>query len=315
MLALALIRLVGGLGTWILYSQIVKMALQPAVRINTIVSQTRPEGNVTHLLELASTLPDTKHVDAFLYTTSVWGGIRERATSDSSNATNTCNNSRSSQPVKKLGKYLILKSSNGSGTNNAEDNYPIILASCKVPKESLRMLVQSKPIGKLVTEPFTFRVWMEALADTVPATTSFRPHGTYYFTFRDYWNFEEAMGMELSYGSIRMLKLRRKGHSQLNIDVEGNCTLTEGFYFNGFIPMYITWEGRLSHDTITWTHTMIRKGWSRIGTTIDSPPIAERLRQQPWYIRMPSNDDSGDLLVLERKDIGRLVFARGSVFP
>ena len=60
---------------------------------------------------------------------------------------------------------------------------------------------------------------------------------------------------------------------------------------------------------------MMRKGWKRLGKTIDRPPVAKKLRQNNrGFFRMPSQDDSGDVLVLKRKGISRLVSARDSVF-
>lgn len=290
---LLVLRFAGGLGTWMLYSQIVKVAVQPAARNNAIVSQTRLEGNATIMQQLAEPIP-SRQIDASIYDTLVWG------THD------VCSGSN----VKKLGKYLILDFS-------PDDDSLSIFASCKIPEESLRTLVGSKRKGRDVTNPFHFRVWMEALADNVPIKQTFNLLGKYCYSFRDYWNFEEAGGMERSYGSIRMLKLRsnRNRPSELIVHETGNCTLTDYCFIYCIVPMYIQWEGQANDDTIMWSRTMMRKGWKRLGRTIDRPPMAEKFRQEPWLVRMPSQDESGDLIVLERKGIGRLAFARDSVFP
>jgi len=290
---LAALRFAGGLGTWMLYSRIVKMAVQPAARSNAIVSQTRLEGNATIMQQLAESIPSTQ-INASKYDTLVWG------TNDACSGGN----------VKKLGKYLILDSS--------DDNSLSIFASCKIPQESLRTLIGSKRRGKIVADPFQFRIWMEALADSVPIKPTFNLLGKYSFSFRDYWNFEEANGVERASGSVSRLKFRSsKTHptDELMVHENGNCALTAHFFIHGVVPLSIQWEGKVNKDTITWSRSMIRKGWKRLGKTIDRPPVAEKLRQQPWVVRMPSQDDSGDVLVLERKGIGRLAFARDCVFP
>jgi hypothetical protein len=66
-----------------------------------------------------------------------------------------------------------------------------------------------------------------------------------------------------------------------------------------------------------------------IGTTIDRPPAAEKLRIDPWYVNLPSPDDGiyddendddddvgddagsrGDILCLKREGKGHLIFAK-----
>ena len=136
---LAALRFAGGLGTWMLYSRIVKMAVQPAARSNAIVSQTRLEGNATIMQQLAESMPSTQ-INASKYDTLVWG------TNDACSGGN----------VKKLGKYLILDSS--------DENSLSIFASCKIPQESLRTLIGSKRRGRLWPIPFNFESgWKRSL--------------------------------------------------------------------------------------------------------------------------------------------------------
>ena len=53
-------------------------------------------------------------------------------------------------------------------------------------------------------------------------------------------------------------------------------------------------------------------GWSRFGKHEDRPPEAEKLRQQPWSIKLPKGASSDDILCLDRRGKGQLVFARES---
>jgi hypothetical protein len=172
-------------------------------------------------------------------------------------------------------------------------------------------------MGQMVYEPFQYHLWMCSLKDHVPAKQSLNISGTYWYAFRDYWNFEEAGALEIRWGSIKLLKLRgqRGRPSRLVVNDNRECTLTDFYVINGIVPMYIQWEGELNHDdTITWTRTLIRKGWKLWGKTIDRPPIAEKYRKQPWKLSLPCNDETGDVLILERKGIGRLAYAKDSAF-
>eukprot|EP00545_Synedropsis_sp_CCMP1620_P001054 CAMPEP_0119003740 /NCGR_PEP_ID=MMETSP1176-20130426/740_1 /TAXON_ID=265551 /ORGANISM="Synedropsis recta cf, Strain CCMP1620" /LENGTH=294 /DNA_ID=CAMNT_0006955365 /DNA_START=113 /DNA_END=997 /DNA_ORIENTATION=+ len=293
-----------------IYSHVIKLAVQPAARCNAIISQTRPEGgNTTLMTQWAETLPSRRESSSSNdYFTHVWGPSGALLVGQNKSDSST---SSTSSSEKLLGKHMVLR----------EDGS--IFADRAIPQDSLRTLVGSKRKGAIVKEAFQFRTWMEALSRSVPLTNEQQHHkisGKYEFYFRDYWNFEEAFSLEVMRGSIQALKLRgqRKRPTELIIDEKtGNCTMTDYYVFNGVIPMYIRWKGSLERDTITWTHTMLHKGWKRWwGTTVDRPPMAEKFRQQPWIVRLPADDDSsGDLIVLERTGSGRLVFARDTVLP
>jgi hypothetical protein len=300
-----LVRVVGGLGAWMLYSHAVQISVEPASKCNAIIAQTRvPEGgNITLMAQMAASLPVKKHSDDDrVFSTHIWSpsGHPQKG-----------NVELEAESVDKvLGKHMILRQ-DGS-----------VLSDRKIPQDSLRALVGSKRKGKLVTEPFEFRTWMEALTRSVPLIAT-KEHtnisGLYSFSFRDYWNFEEAASLEVMHGSIRALKLRgqRKRPTELIIEEDGNCTMTDYYVIKGVIPLFIQWKGTLLDATISWTHTKLQKGWKHgwWGITLDRPPMAEMLRKQPWTVSLPIDDDSGELLVLERTGSGRLVFAKEVAFP
>lgn len=307
-----LVRVAGGLGAWMLYSHGVKLAVEPASICNTIIAETRaPEGgNVTLMNQLAVSLPINKHdPDNHIFSTHIWSPPTQGFSSpERHHPQENKVSSKANSFGKKMGKHMILRR-DGS-----------VFSDQKIPKESLRTLVGSKHKGKLVKEPFQFRTWLEALTRSVPLSDT-KQHtnmsGVYSFSFRDYWNFEEAASLALMRGSIRALKLReqRKRPTQLVIEEDGNCTMTDYYVINGVIPLWIEWKGYLHDNTITWTRTKLQKGWKRgWGTTLDRPAISERMRKQPWIVSVPVDDDSGELLILERAGSGRLVFAKDAVF-
>jgi hypothetical protein len=211
-----LLRILGGLSTWVLYSQWLKLAAQqqqqqhqhkhkqqhkqqqqhkhkhkqPSLqqRIQAILSQTRDDGNITQLLALAAHLP-TNTDDLEYYQTPVWES-KQRFIPDTSNNNNNNSTTTTTDRIqqdattilsKKIGTHMILVLENTPPTSKVS-----LWASCKVPKESLETLVKST-IPHTKTEPFWIRVWMQAIDDTVPAELLHSLlSGTYILRFRDY---------------------------------------------------------------------------------------------------------------------------------
>lgn len=314
LLMIQLLRVAGGLGSWIVYSRFVKIAVAPAARCNAIISQTRSDANATLMAQLAGPLPSRRPFLTDSYDACIWRPSEaaiQRNPYCSKLRDETVTSGTDGAVEKLLGTHMILR---GDGS---------IFADKPIPQVSLRNLIGSKHKGKIVKEPFQFRTWMEALARSKPVTTakqSRKISGKYSYSFRDYWNFEECCSLEAMRGSINILKLRgqRNRPTELIIDEgTGACTLTDYYVYKAVIPMYIQWKGTLRNGTITWNHTMLHKGWKRWlwGRTVDRPPMSEKFRQQPWIVSLPTDDTTGDLIVLNRVGIGRLLFARDVAFP
>jgi len=311
-----LFRILGGLGTWVLYSQWLKLAVQPSVRIRAILSQTRDDGNITQLLALAAHLPTSQDTLEF-YQTPVWESRRSLSemapvTNTTTTTTTTTIKTKNTTTIlpRKIGTHMILM---------GNSNEVSLWASCKVPKESLETLVKSStPNGKTVlTEPFWIRVWMQAIDDTVPASTPPTP-GTYILRFRDYSDDDDNFvpSFERKYGSIRIFtSLRPNSHrpTKLILSESGHCTLTDHYIRWGVIPFKVEWRGHwVAPDVLVWTsHTKSRGIRRQLDLRMN------QLRQDPWYIRVPKQTKASKrremdptVIVLERKGIGRLVFAK-----
>jgi hypothetical protein len=293
-----------------LYSQWLKLAVQPSVRIRAILSQTRDDGNITQLLALAAHLPTSQDTLEY-YQTPVWGS--KRSFSEMTSLTTTSTTANTTILPKKIGPNMILM---------GNSNEVSLWASCKVPKESLETLVKSSiPNGKAVlTEPFWIRVWMQAIDDTIPASTSPSP-GTYTLRFRDYSDDDGddyVPSFERRYGSIRIftsLRPNMRRPTKLVITESGHCTLTDHYIRWGVIPLKVEWKGHsVPPNVLVWTsHTKSRGIRRQVDLRMN------QLRQDPWYIRVPKQKKSSSkresnttAIVLERKGIGRLVFAKES---
>jgi hypothetical protein len=312
--------IVGGIGTfWIVYSKIIEELMKPCSLANTILSQIRMEGNMTLAISLIDQLPRMRRKSSknlpSEYSVRLWG------------STETVNTNFSTANTRMVGRNMIVCMDENGGCN--------IFSNQKVENTTnttIMSLVQSKRLkGGMICEPYGFYTWMRQLDESHTVDLSLllqqqqqkqlqrkqkqqlNVSGTYRYVFRDYWNFEESLTLAKRLGSIRILKLRgQKGKpTELILHRNGSCTLTDFYVVNNFVPMTITWEGRLINGTISWYRTFIRKGWKWWGMTIDRPYMAERNRQQPWKVSLPLGSKNGGVLILERKCIGRLVFVRG----
>ena len=151
-----------------------------------------------------------------------------------------------------------------------------------------------------------FRVMAPGSSSVSIAPASCGPR--YRFAFRDYVNSEELSQMMTRRGGLTGALLRSTADSLLSIGEGGECTLVDTFRLLAFVPVRIQWEGELSAeaDRIDWTYTHAMLGWRRLGRSVERPAAAERLRQNPWLVKMHS--DVSGVLVLENSGVGRLVF-------
>mmetsp|Transcript_32014 Transcript_32014/g.77905 ORF Transcript_32014/g.77905 Transcript_32014/m.77905 type:complete len:473 (+) Transcript_32014:3054-4472(+) len=128
-------------------------------------------------------------------------------------------------------------------------------------------------------------------------------------------------------------------HNNSSSNSERLCSLNGNGLIFGCIPIHTRWDGRIVEPSVSktddynissssssdlavsieWDRTKMRMGWKRFGTTIDRPAVAEKLRVDPWRIKLPSDDDddddsdnnaSGDILCFLREGKGHLIFAR-----
>ncbi|GKY98562.1 hypothetical protein MPSEU_000813000 [Mayamaea pseudoterrestris] len=185
---------------------------------------------------------------------------------------------------------------------------------------SLRQLVQKHSRLATVYEDFDTRYsYMQGIqqARTLEPTlvnASSVINGAYTFCFRDYVNFEEMLGMMIRRKGIEVLLLRLLESGKLVIDDE-DCTMKEKSTFLLVIPLEVCWHGKLSADRIDWSRSSMRIGWEKFGSTIQNPGVAEKLRVDPWVVKLPKEsyplwDGSGDVLVIDRLGSGGLVFCR-----
>ncbi len=133
----------------------------------------------------------------------------------------------------------------------------------------------------------------------------------YRFAYRDYVNSEDQLVMFARRGGMTALLIRPVTFGRLTIGEGGACENVENMRFLGIVPLTIRWDGALNDegDTIHWASSQARIGWRWLGRTISQPPAAERLRQNPWLIRHAEGSEREHLLVLERRGVGRLVYA------
>jgi hypothetical protein len=144
-------------------------------------------------------------------------------------------------------------------------------------------------------------------------TNAFHYHSLSHFL--SHKDFEELLGMMVRRKGMEILLLKFLESGKLVVDDEQDCLLTESARFLHFIPFIISWYGKLGSDRIKWTSTSMRLGWKRFGKTFLNPPAAEKLRVDPWVVRLPKEDypvweGSGDVVVLDRLGSGSLVFCR-----
>lgn len=276
------------IGAWILYSKRVQKAVKTVARHCTIIAQTRPEGDGSLLVELAQGLPQSGGTVSD-FDILIWGDKVSNAIE-----------------IKGLGSDLIVVRDNENNTG--------IFSKTEIPKDkSLRELVRNNGKGQqFVTDPFQFQVWTEAMLRTTKPLQP--PTGTYWYSFRDYYNFEETHDLAVARGSIKMLHVRRHRVGELTIDEDGSCSHIERYWLYGLVPFSTNREGHLQGNVITWTRSFWYKGWPFLGKLIDRPPISEKMRKEPWIVRVPLDEQNkDDILVLERQDHGRLVYVKESV--
>lgn len=159
------------------------------------------------------------------------------------------------------------------------------------------------------------------------------------FCFRDYINEEELLVMAGRRGAFTLV--RRLGAGRLTLGTtprlgaDVSATLREELALLGVVPVQIEWRGRLvsvpeagsaqsARDAqsgpleLRWEDTSLRLGWPRFGRTVERPPAAERLRQQPWEVRgflgRPTTGEAGTAntatLALCRRGIGTLAYTK-----
>jgi hypothetical protein len=188
--------------------------------------------------------------------------------------------------------------------------------------------------------------WMDAINKCVPLvssntgaaavgmnTASILKNKIYTFCFRDYVNWEELNAILSRRWGLERLLLRARRCGHLSVDSVKKCRLTEWFAVLGVVPLQIEWDGEIRHDppadaststnpsAIHWTSTRLRLGWKNrwLGKTIANPPVAEKLRQEPWALYVPvangngefnGNSDDMNIVVLHRLGSGNIVYAR-----
>jgi hypothetical protein len=238
------------------------------------------------------------------------------------------------------------------------------------PRRTLRDLVQQKTKFLTIESNIYDRAdWNYNICRCQPALSSstddrrfVMDDGSYRFCYRDYVNHEETLGLLCQRWSIERFLFRPARAAELVVcttaaaaaaapnngsasNLEQTCSLRERGVMLGFLPVSITWEGRVttvstsqsdigdsddagcsSSETsaiaIEWDTTQLRMGWKMIGTTIDRPPAAEKLRVDPWQIKLPpaasastssprSDDDTAsDIICFMREGKGHLIFSR-----
>jgi hypothetical protein len=165
--------------------------------------------------------------------------------------------------------------------------------------------------------------------------------GSYRFCYRDYVNHEEILAMMCRRWTMERLLFRPQYATELCFsDQTKECILKERGKLFGVIPVSIDWTGRVvitKADTaatkvdgvapqgataVHWDTTRLKMGWTVsskrlrflnkvLGTTIDRPPAAEKLRVDPWYIKLAPDDYAhGDILCFMREGKGHLIFAK-----
>jgi hypothetical protein len=148
--------------------------------------------------------------------------------------------------------------------------------------------------------------------------------GAYRFCYRDYVNHEEVLAMLCRRWSVERALFRPAEATEFLIEgVTGKCKLKERGLMFGFIPVAITWYGQLVTDkenikcaAIHWDSTELKLGWTKnkffkyLGTTVDRPAAAEKLRVDPWNIKLNPKDSNGDIICFMREGKGHLIFAK-----
>ena len=128
-------------------------------------------------------------------------------------------------------------------------------------------------------------------------------------------DFEELHGMMIRRKGMELLLFRSFENDKFIVDEEHQCQMTASGMLLLFIPLAISWHGTLEPNRINWTSTSLRLGWKLFGKTFLNPTEAEKLRQNPWVVRLPKEDyplweGSGDVVVFDRINSGSLVFCR-----
>jgi hypothetical protein len=157
--------------------------------------------------------------------------------------------------------------------------------------------------------------------DTTTTATKNDIQGAYTFCYRDYVNHEEMLGMMGKRWGMERFLFHPARAGELIVGDDGiTCSLTEKAKMFGFLPVSIKWEGSIQQDgTIVWETTSMKMGFKRFGQKyFDRPPAAEKLRADPWQIKVVLGDEDGDgsessygdILCFLREGKGHLVFAK-----
>lgn len=149
------------------------------------------------------------------------------------------------------------------------------------------------------------------------ASTLPRP-GEYRFAYRDYVNYEERWAICKALKSVHWFLFRQTGKGTMRIEGLGgkDVTMKERFRLLTVIPTEVTWHGTIRdisspyeskpRNCVVWDRTEMRIGFPFF-RTVDSPPLAEKLRRQPWKIVKVSGG-RGALLGFKRGSIGCLAY-------
>jgi hypothetical protein len=228
-------------------------------------------------------------------------------------------------------KLVVKKSSYKSNNSTNDNNKASLLALYGRPREttattaalsasSIDALVKATPRQfKVVTNPVTFAAWMAAMyqlrAQSLALSQSAPPPrpGTYFFAFRDYWNFEEEWQLQCQLWTVQNLILKTLGRSRLDLRPDGEAKLRDACRLFGVVPCSIEWTGLVdpTNGRIVWHHSCLNLGYRRfkklgLYKIFDRPAAAEKLRVDPW--KFYTDPASPGWVVFEREGCGMLTY-------
>jgi hypothetical protein len=183
---------------------------------------------------------------------------------------------------------------------------------------SLRELVSEKNTMMEIEEDVFKRMnWSQKIKGCVPIKDQQSDkknihsiEGSFTFCHRDYVNHEELMGMMWKRYGIEGFLFKPSRADVLVVDKDSKCVMTAQSKLFRFIPISITWKGKLEDGSINWYTTSLTMGWESFGKFFDKPAAAEKLRKDPWHISIPQDDSSCDILCFNREGKGHLVYAK-----
>jgi hypothetical protein len=234
--------------------------MKPVSRQCTIISQTRPKGNMTSFHSLVDEIPDINDIELSTFSIHVLGDNVQNWTT---------------MKQLRIDMVVVHDKANRTGIiSDKEINHD----------QSLCQLVWSKGLRPLVSDPLQFHLWIEAMLPSAMMPPSHPILGMFCYACCDYWNYKETWGLEVAHGSIHILKVCSSRPGQLLICQDGSCFKSKFYWVYAIIQMVIRWEGYLEGNIITWNQSLWIKGWSFLSKMIDCPPLSEKLRQDPWII-------------------------------